>query len=148
MPTYSSCQVTLTRWRIFPTLTSSSFSLTQTLLILSSPHASMCHIILSYGPSHSSFISFANTVHTPFGSLLLLLLLLLLKRSIFGIRTLTYLQLSSKSVYYHSTKNAALILHRYIAIWTSWVFVNMCIQAMKIICLDFFMRAHPTLRWQ
>ena len=38
----------------------------------------MCHIVVSYGPSNTSFILFTYTVHTPSGSLLLLLLLLLL----------------------------------------------------------------------
>ena len=46
----------------------------QTLLTLFSPHVSMRHITLSYGPSHISFISFANTVHMPSGLLLLLLI--------------------------------------------------------------------------
>ena len=49
-------QVTLTRWRIFPTLTSSPSSLRQTLLTLFSPHLSMCHIVVSYGPSNISLL--------------------------------------------------------------------------------------------
>ena len=45
-----------------------------------SPHVSMCHIVVSYGPSNISFILFAYTVHTLSGSLLLLLLQVNLKK--------------------------------------------------------------------